>query len=54
MFGNGYKKKARIDYIAVVEEEGLAPVKRVSGKCVIALAVWIGKTRLIDNMVVRR
>ena len=47
------EKKANIDYVAVVEGEGLAPVKKISGKCVIALAVWIGKTRLIDNMAVR-
>ena len=48
------EKKSSIDYIMVVKEEDLAPVKKITGKCVIALAVWIGKTRLIDNMVVRK
>ena len=47
------EKNASIDYVAVVKEEDLAPVKKISGKCVIALAVWIGKTRLIDNVAVR-
>jgi len=47
------EKMASIDYVVVVKEENLAPVKKISGKCVIALAVWLGKTRLIDNMVVK-
>lgn len=47
------EKKARIDYIAVVKEDDLAPAKKIAGKCVIALAVWLGRTRLIDNMAVK-
>ena len=49
----GKEKMASIDYVAIVKEEGLAPAKKISGKCVIALAVWVGKTRLIDNMAVK-
>jgi len=45
-------KAARIDYIAIVDPENLEPLKKISGKCLIILAVWIGKTRLIDNSLV--
>ncbi|MDD2679848.1 MAG: pantoate--beta-alanine ligase [Candidatus Omnitrophica bacterium] len=43
------KKNAKIDYIAIVDTENLKPVKKISGNYLIALAVKIGKTRLIDN-----
>jgi pantoate--beta-alanine ligase len=42
-------KSARIDYIAIVDAENLKPVKKIAGGCLIALAVKIGRTRLIDN-----
>ena len=42
---------ARIDYVAVVDAETLTPVARVEGRVLVALAVWIGGTRLIDNVV---
>ncbi len=48
----GEKKTTRIDYVAVVDPLNLKDVKRISGTVLIALAVWAGKTRLIDNMVV--
>jgi pantoate--beta-alanine ligase len=40
---------AKVDYIAIVEHETLTPVKKLSGNFIICLAVYIGKTRLIDN-----
>ncbi|MDD5730326.1 MAG: pantoate--beta-alanine ligase [Candidatus Omnitrophica bacterium] len=43
---------ARIDYTAIVGLTDLKPVKLIKGGCLIALAVRIGKTRLIDNMIV--
>lgn len=43
---------AEIDYIEIVEVDGLKPVERVVGKCLIALAVRFGSTRLIDNIFV--
>jgi len=43
------KKSARIDYIAIVDTKDLKPLRRISKGCLIALAVRIGKTRLIDN-----
>lgn len=42
---------AKIDYVAVVDPESLAPVDEIDGEAVAALAVWIGATRLIDNAV---
>ncbi len=46
------KKAARIDYVSIVDPDNLRPVKKITGRCLIALAVWIGKTRLIDNIIV--
>jgi pantoate--beta-alanine ligase len=40
---------AKIDYIAIVDRETLLPIKKLSGAFIICLAVYIGKTRLIDN-----
>lgn len=47
------RKSAKIDYVAIVDLNNLNPVKRISGKCLLALAVRIGKTRLIDNTIIR-
>jgi pantoate--beta-alanine ligase len=41
---------ARPDYVAVVDWETLAPVERLQGRVLIALAVRFGSTRLIDNI----
>ena len=46
------KKSAKIDYVSVLDVDSLAEIKRISGKILIALAARIGKTRLIDNIVV--
>lgn len=46
------KKTAKIDYISIVDLDNLRPISRIKGNCLIALAVWIGKTRLIDNIVI--
>ncbi len=43
---------ASIDYASVVDAGTLEPVRRARGKMLLALAVRIGKTRLIDNCVV--
>jgi len=44
---------ARIDYINIVNPDTLEDVKRIKGEALVALAVYIGKTRLIDNMLLR-
>ena len=41
---------ARVDYAEVVDAEAFEPVVRVSKPCFVLLAVFIGKTRLIDNL----
>lgn len=41
---------ARIDYIALVDPETLEPVEKIEKEILLALAVKIGKVRLIDNM----
>jgi pantoate--beta-alanine ligase len=43
-------REVRIDYAAVVDPETLLPVDEVSGGALVAVAAWIGSTRLIDNM----
>jgi pantoate--beta-alanine ligase len=41
---------ARPDYISVADAETLAELQRISGPALAMLAVWIGRTRLTDNM----
>ncbi len=41
---------ARIDYLEAVDTRDLNPVKEIGSGTLIALAVYIGKTRLIDNL----
>ena len=43
---------ARIDYVEAVGPENLEPVSVLKNGTLIALAVWIGRTRLIDNLIV--
>ncbi len=45
-------KGSKIDYLAVVNSETLEPLREIKGKTLIALAVRIGKARLIDNAIV--
>ncbi len=42
---------AKIDYIEAVDAKTLSPVVTIAGETLIALAVFIGKTRLIDNAI---
>lgn len=46
----GAVSSAVIDYIEIVDAMTLAPVEVLSGKILIALAVKVGKPRLIDNL----
>jgi pantoate--beta-alanine ligase len=45
---------AQIDYVAVVDPETLEPLNVLEDKALVALAVRIGKTRLIDNTLISR
>jgi len=42
----------RIEYIRIVDTKSLADIKTIAGQALIALAVRIGTTRLIDNVMV--
>lgn len=42
---------AKIDYVEVVDWNTLEPVDTVDGPVLVAMAVYIGKTRLIDNFI---
>jgi pantoate--beta-alanine ligase len=41
---------ARVDYAEIVDGKTFEPVLRLSKPCFVVLAVFIGKTRLIDNL----
>jgi pantoate--beta-alanine ligase len=43
---------ARIDYAEIVDAESFESVVRVNRSCYVLLAVFVGKTRLIDNLFV--
>jgi pantoate--beta-alanine ligase len=43
--------ETEIDYIEIVEVDGLKPVEQVEKSCLVALAVKFGSTRLIDNII---
>ncbi|MCU0665739.1 MAG: pantoate--beta-alanine ligase [Candidatus Omnitrophica bacterium] len=45
-------KEAKIDYVAIVDPATLQDVLFVKKGDLVCLAVWIGKTRLIDNLLV--
>jgi Pantoate-beta-alanine ligase len=40
----------RIEYLELVDPDTIRPVEVVSAPVLAALAVWLGKTRLIDNI----
>lgn len=46
------KKNGQIDYIAIANKNNLLPVKKISKDTLVALAVFFGKTRLIDNIII--
>ena len=48
----GQQPSARIDYLALVDAKTLEPQRRLHGRVAILAAVWIGRTRLIDNLLV--
>ena len=46
------ERRARVDYAEIVDAETFEPVGRVVRRCYAVLAVYLGKTRLIDNMLI--
>jgi pantoate--beta-alanine ligase len=49
----GTAPAARVDYVTIADSETLQPVTQARRRTVIALAVYFGGTRLIDNLVLR-
>lgn len=42
---------AKIDYVEMVDADSIEPLAKAEGRVLTALAVYIGKTRLIDNFI---
>lgn len=42
---------AKIDYVSMVSWDSIEPVETIEGSVLVAMAVYIGKTRLIDNFI---
>lgn len=49
----GSQLLAAVDYAEIVDAESFEPVVRVNRACYVLLAVFIGRTRLIDNLYVQ-
>jgi pantoate--beta-alanine ligase len=47
----GSHRHTKKDYVVMCDPETLEDVKRVDKPTLLALAVWVGKARLIDNVV---
>lgn len=41
----------RVEYLEIVDPDSIQPVDRIAGPVLVACAVWLGSTRLIDNVV---
>jgi len=49
----GREPLAKIDYVEIVDMENLDPVQKIENKALAALAVFVGKVRLIDNTILQ-
>jgi len=47
------KPLVRIDYVSIVDMKDLKDVSDISGEVLVALAAFVGKTRLIDNIIIK-
>jgi pantoate--beta-alanine ligase len=43
---------ARLQYVSCADYDTLAELETVTGKALLSMAVFIGKTRLIDNFII--
>ncbi len=46
----GAEPLVQVDYIEILDGDSLTPVEKLRGKVLIAVAAWVGRTRLIDNV----
>lgn len=42
---------AKADYVEIVNFDTIKPIEKIEGNILVAIAVYIGKTRLIDNFI---
>ena len=42
--------RLRLEYLEIVDPETMQPVERITGPVRVAAALWVGSTRLIDNV----
>lgn len=45
---------AKVDYVDIVNADTIEEITKLEGSVLVAVAVYIGKTRLIDNFIVRK
>ena len=45
---------SKVDYVEVVDLKKLVPLKQIQGMVLVAVACYLGSTRLIDNLLIRR
>lgn len=50
----GTEPLAKIDYVTICDIDTLEDVKVIKDTALLAIAVWIGRTRLIDNIILIR
>lgn len=43
---------SKVDYIEIVDADSLQKVEKIASKLLFATVVWVGSTRLIDNIIV--
>jgi pantoate--beta-alanine ligase len=43
-------RQLRLEYLEVVDAQNMQPVERITGRVIVAGALWVGSTRLIDNV----
>lgn len=42
---------AKIDYVEMVDADSIETIEKAEGRVLVAMAVYIGTTRLIDNFI---
>lgn len=47
------RPEIRIEYVELVQPDDMQPLDRITGSALLAAAVWLGSTRLIDNIACR-
>jgi pantoate--beta-alanine ligase len=45
------EQQVRLDYFEIVDPDTLEPIEKITGKTLVAVAAYVGTTRLIDNVV---